>query len=73
MKRVTCMAVLAGILAISVGCVAVVGNKGSIRASDKRIVVMDKQVYVVDVDDGSVERIDPNSFADAPIAASSVV
>lgn len=67
MKRVTCIVVLAGILVSNVGCAVVVGNKGSFRASDKRVIVKDGQVYVVDVYEGSVERIDPNEFADPPI------
>ncbi len=67
MRRVTLALILAGFVAAGSGCVAVVGNRGSFQAPAKRVVVIDKQVYVVDVYDGSVEKIDPNAFADAAI------
>ncbi len=67
MRRVTLALILAGFVAAGSGCVAVVGNRGSFSAPTKRIVVIDKQVYVVDVYDGSVEKIDPDAFAGAAI------
>ncbi len=67
MRRVALTLILAVLVAAGSGCVAVVGNRGSFSAPTKRIVVIDKQVYVVDVYDGSVEKIDPNAFAGAEI------
>ncbi len=67
MRRVALTLILAVLVAAGSGCVAVVGNKDSFRAPAKRVVVIDKQVYVVDVYDGSVEKIDPDAFADAAI------
>ncbi len=67
MRRVALAMILAVLVAAGSGCVAVVGNRGSFSAPTKRIVVIDKQVYVVDVYDGSVEKIDPNAFGVAEI------
>lgn len=67
MRRVALTLILAVLVASGTSCVAVVGNRGSFRAPTKRVVVIDKQVYVVDVYDGSVEKIDPNAFAGAAI------
>lgn len=67
MRRVALTLILTGLMAAGSGCVAVVGNKGSLLGPTKQIVVIDKQVYVVDVYDGSVEKIDPDAFADAAI------
>lgn len=67
MRRVALTSILAVLAVAGTSCVAVVGNKGSFRAPTKRVVVIDKQVYVIDVYDGSVEKIDPNAFGDAAI------
>ena len=67
MRRVALTLILAVLVAAGSGCVAVVGNKGSLVAPAKRVVVIDHQVYVVDVYDGSVEKIDPGAFAHAAI------
>lgn len=67
MRRIVMTLILAGLVAAGSGCVAVVGNKGSLVTPSKRIVVIDRQVYVVDVYDGTVEKIDPSAFAGAEI------
>ncbi|MCH7993801.1 MAG: hypothetical protein IIB57_05075 [Planctomycetes bacterium] len=67
MRRVALTLILAVVVAAGSGCVAVVGNRGSFQAPAKRVVVIDKQVYVVDVYDGSVKKIDPKAFAEAAI------
>ena len=67
MRRVALTLILAVLVAAGSGCVLVAGNKGSFQAPTKRVVVIDKQVYVIDVYDGSVEKIDPNAFAGAAI------
>lgn len=66
MKRAITTAILLGFLAVSSGCVAVVGNRGQFGSSRQAVVVND-EVYVVNVCDGTVNRIDPHAIDTAPI------
>jgi|GEM_PF-2699676 len=66
MKRALTTACLFGIMAVSSGCVSVIGNRGQIGTARQAVVVND-EVYVVNVCDGSVKRIDPHAIDTAPI------
>ena len=59
MRRAICLVLLAGLSLNHLGCVAVVGNKGPFSTCDKQAVVMNDEIYVVDLGDISVQKIDP--------------
>ncbi|MHC5109068.1 MAG: kelch repeat-containing protein [Planctomycetota bacterium] len=68
MKRAITIACLLGILVVTSGCMAVVGNKGGSRTY-RQAVVVNGEIYVVGLYSGTVEKIDPEAVETAPILA----
>ena len=65
-KRFAATTLLLITMVISSGCVSVIGNRGEF-SSAKRVVVIDDQIYVVDVYKGTVQRVDRNDVLNAPL------
>ncbi len=67
MYRLTALVILAGIALANLGCIASVNYRGSLKIADRQAVVIDGDIYVVDLKKGDVSRIDPQAVAEAPI------
>ncbi len=73
MRRISTLVMLAGMVALSSGCVVAMGNKGLLKANSARqAVVMNGQIYVVDTKKMQVTRIEPGEFMDTTIVIDEV-
>ena len=49
----------------NIGCIAAVGNRGALEVPSKQAVALNGEIYIVDLDDGSVCKVDPDAIASA--------
>jgi len=66
MRRFVTLGVVMGISLLSTGCLAVVSSK-TIRAKQRQAVVVDGEVYIVDLSGRRAVKVDPNIMASAEI------
>ena len=67
MRRMIGSALLVGLALSNVGCLAVISSKGPFKcgASDKQAVVIDGEIYLVDLRGYGVQKIDAEAVAEA--------
>jgi len=71
MRKVVILSVAIALTLIGTGCIAVV--KGGAIAQERQAVVLDGQVYIVDLSDQSVVKVDPDTMANAEIVSEDIV
>ena len=50
----------------NVGCIAAIGNKGPVTTcAERQAVVIQDTIYIVDVDDGTVQKVDEHRLSSA--------
>ena len=65
MRRLAHVLLLAGVALANVGCLASISSERTVRGSAKQAVVVENQIYIVDVHHGSVCRIAPEAVTNA--------
>ena len=65
MRGVICLLLVTGLALLNVGCIAAVGNRDLVKVPGKQAVALHGEIYVVDLDDYSVCKIDPDAVASA--------
>lgn len=71
MRRKFVLLGLLGALSCTGGCVVAMGNKGTLRPCDRQAVVVNDQVYIVDVRRGCVRKLDPSLVQEAAVVTQS--
>ena len=69
MRKLMGLVLLVGLSISGAGCVLAVSNKGCLQRGccDRQVVVLDDKIYVVDVDDCCIYRMDNNAIQNAEI------
>ena len=67
MRRMLCIALLTVFALDETGCVVALGNKTPIRVESpkRQVVAVDGEIYVVNVHDGSVRKVDRATIENA--------
>lgn len=73
MRRLTGVLLLAGLALSNVGCFAVVSSEKAVKVTGRQAVVMNDEIYIVDVDKGCVSKIDPHTVSNATVIMSSSI
>ena len=71
MRRFTGCILLAGLALSNVGCIAVISSKEAVKVTGRQAVVMNDEIYIVDVEEGCVSKIDPQAVSEATVIMSS--
>ena len=67
MRRLTGFLLLAGLALSNVGCFAIVSSEKAVKVTGRQAVVMNDEIYIVDVDTGCVSKIDPQAVSNAAV------
>ena len=67
MRGVICLLLVTGLVLLNVGCIAAVGNRDMVMVPDKQAVTLHGGIYIVDLEEYTVCKIDPDAVADATI------
>ena len=67
MRRLTGFLLLAGLALSNVGCFAIVSSEKAVKVTGRQAVVMNDEIYIVDVDKGCVSKIDPQAVSNAAV------
>ena len=67
MRRLTGFLLLAGLALSNVGCFAVISSEKAVKVTGRQAVVMNDEIYIVDVDQGCVCKIDPQAVSNAAV------
>lgn len=65
MRRMMGLLLVVGLSLSNIGCVAAVGNRHTIKPPSKQAVALHGEIYIVDLDDGSVCKIDRDAVEGA--------
>ena len=58
MRRMMGLLLVVGLGLSNIGCIAAVGNRGTVVVPSKQAVALSGEIYIVDLDDGSVCKVD---------------
>ena len=67
MRRLTGFLLLVGLALSNVGCFAIVSSEKAVKVTGRQAVVMNDEIYIVDVDKGCVSKIDPQAVSNAAV------
>ena len=65
MRGVICFLLVTGLALLNVGCIASVGNRDMVKVPGKQAVALHGEIYIVDLDEYTVCKIDPDAVANA--------
>ncbi len=72
MRRLVVLGAAIAITLINTGCLAVVA-KGDITSQRRQAVVLDGEVYIVDLSGKRVVKVDPETVANAEVVSQKVI